>query len=181
MNGDPEEAGVGAGGTRSAGIEVGAAGNLGTLRFELAKHAIRHGELRLASQVASLNGLQSRATQIMSWSIAGATALVAAAATTDWRWPAGATAGALLLTALFCLGALWPRTWNAPGYDPRTIMAEPLGTELEALESVGFGYSDGIRANAARLERAVNLLRCAWVLLVASPLLGLLALAFTGG
>jgi hypothetical protein len=161
-------------------VEVGASRSNGTLRFALATHAMRHGEVRLASQVASLAGLQTRATQLMSWSIAGATALFAAALTTAWRIPASVTSLLLFATALLCLRVLWPKTWSAPGYEPSRIIHYHSATELEMLENLALGYDQGIRDNAQQLEEAVGRLRVAWACLLLAPVAGVIALLVVG-
>ena len=58
------------------------------------------------------------------------------------------------------------------GYDPSIITSDPLGSELEALESIAAGLSPGIQANNRRLREMGRFLRGAGWLLIAAPVLG---------
>src|SRR5262245_54989647 len=67
-------------------IEVGASDD--TLRYWLAKEALRQGEVQMAAQSAALQSLASRATSILGWSVTITGALAAAAVSGPYRVPA---------------------------------------------------------------------------------------------
>lgn len=146
------------------------------LRYWRAKEAMRQGELQLATQLAGVAGLQTRATAILGWTVAIALALSAAASAAHWRLPLAASAVPVLLSAVCCVITLWPRDYSEPGWRPSVLMDMSYGTELEILESLAQGYDTGIRANDAALRRRARWLRAAWVLFLAAPLVALLSL-----
>ena len=61
------------------------------------------------------------------------------------------------------------------GYDPLVIACDQLGSELEVLESVGEGLSNGIQANNLRLDAMGRMLRWAGWLLILAPVVGAVA------
>jgi hypothetical protein len=159
-------------------IELGAVG--GELRYWRANEAIRQGEARLEAQSAVRTALEARATALTGWA---AVALLAATSvvfsSTTFAPQAGAfVAGLVLLwAAVEGIHAVRPRDWAMRGYDPSVIISDTLGTELEALESLAGGITDGIQANNRRLDGMGRSLRRTGKLLIAAPLAGGVAYA----
>lgn len=153
-------------------IEVGAADE--SLRYCLAKEALRQGELQIAAQISALQSLATRATAILGWSITVASALIAAAISGPWKPAALPAAGFMFAAALCCFIALWPRDWTLPGHDPRWLLSRPFATELEVMESMASGYADGNEQNIRRLQRFGGFLRAAWVCFLLAPLGGII-------
>lgn len=156
-------------------IEVGAADD--TLRYSLAKEALRQGELQIAAQISALQSLATRATAILGWSVTVASALTAAAISGPWKIEALTAAGFMFAAGLCCVIALWPRDWTLPGHDPRWLLSSPFNTELEVLESMASGYANGNANNLERLHRFGRLLRAAWLLFLLTPLGGVIGWA----
>jgi hypothetical protein len=152
-------------------IELGAVG--GELRYRRAKEAIRQGEARLDAQSAVRTALEARATALTGWA---AVALLAATSvvfsSTTFAPQAGAfVAGLVLLwAAVEGIHAVRPRDWAMRGYDPSVVISDTLGSELEALESLAGGITDGIQANNLRLDSMGRSLRRTGKLLIAAPL-----------
>jgi hypothetical protein len=71
---------------------------------------------------------------------------------------------------------VWPRFWSHPGYDPRLIIDDRHGTELEQLESLALGYANGIEVNRRHLDGAGGRMRAAFCLLGLAPLTGAIVL-----
>ena len=158
------------------GIEVGA--TEGDLRYWKAKEAVRQGEARLTAQAAVRTALEARAIALTGW--AAVSLLAATGAGFAARDAAGligtATAGAILFAAsALGIHAARPRDWTMVGHDPSVIKSDPLGSELEVLESVADGLSPGIQANDNRLHGMGRLLRVAGWLLIAAPMFGAVA------
>lgn len=153
-------------------IEVGASAD--GVRYWMAVEACRQGEVRLTAQAASLTAIETRCTSILSWSVAGALALVAGA--TQGRWQALAIGAGLSLAAaaVASIAGLWPRRWHPPGYAQPDLKAMQARTELAVRERIALGYATGIEQNAARLALAGRLLRVAWIAFAASPVAGLI-------
>jgi len=159
-----------------ADIEVGA--TEGDLRYWLAKEAIRHGEVHLQSQQSNLIAMETRAGAIFGWSIP--TILGLGTVASQGHHPGAAIGSAVCLAgaACACAWALWPQKWGHAGYRPGILLSEKLPSELEVLESIAAGYDETATVNDARLSRFWRWLRMAWILFLASPLVGGLTLAF---
>jgi len=154
-------------------IEVGAADN--DLRLWRAKEAVRQGEGRLNAQAQARVALEGRGTATTGWASASLLALVAAGFASPAALPriAIAATGLLFLTAAgLCIAAIRPRDWAMVGYDPTVILDDDNKSELEALESVALGLSDGIQGNNRRLKRTGQLLRYAGWTMIAAPIIG---------
>lgn len=174
-------------------IEVGATLEDGTLDYWVTKEAIRQAELRLATQITSVNGIMNRATSILGWSVTISLALIAWMMSDSIFIGFGtprAAAGPLLpaaiamvictfVAALCCIPALWPGKWRGPGHDPRLLCTVTLKTEFEVLRAVAGGYVQASDQNAQALGRLVVWLRSAWVFFVASPAVGLITYVAT--
>ena len=65
------------------------------------------------------------------------------------------------------------------GYDPRVILEDTLGTELEVLKSIALGLSLGFQDNNRRLIEMATSLRFAGWLLIAAPFIGAAAYGAT--
>ena len=163
--------------TEADEIEVGATG--GSLRICLAREAMRNAEARLTAQAASLTATETRATSILGWVVAGVF-LLGAGAVSDphtlaghFRAAAASAAIMLLASGLLCVTGLWPRDWTVVGYQPGEITDTGLTTELELLEHLYEGYSEGIIQNDARLISFGNTLATAWVFFLAAPVVAL--------
>lgn len=153
--------------SRDGEIEVGETGD--TLRFWLAKEAIRHGETHLTAQAASLSAMEARATSILGWAVTGVFALGALATTGQYRAAAGFAAAVLSIAAVFCIVGLWPRGWAVAGLHPAQIRNSGKDTELGVLEYVALCYEAAIDLNVSRLKGFGRYLACSWVCFVASP------------
>ena len=157
-------------------IELGAVG--GELRFWRAKEGIRQGEARLEAQSAVRTALEARATALTGWA---AVALLAATSVAFSSATFAAQAGAfvagliLLWAAVEGIHAVRPRDWAMRGYDPSVIISDTLRTELESLESLAGGITEGIQANNQRLNGMGRSLRRTGKLLIAAPLAGAVA------
>lgn len=149
-------------------IEVGESG--GTLRYWAAKEAIRHGELHLTSQAASLSAMESRATSILGWAITGVFALGALSTTGLYRAAAGFAAVLLFVSAVSCVVGLFPRNWAVAGMLPAQVRNSGQKTELEVLEHLGKGYDEAIQRNNIRLGSFGYYLRFSWICFAASPI-----------
>jgi hypothetical protein len=156
-------------------IEVSASDAEGDLRYWKAREAVRQGEARLTAQAAIRTAMEARATAITGWAAASLLVVTAAGfAAPSWpsRGGAALTAFVLLAAAGLCIYAVRPRDWGITGYDPQIIMGDPLGTELEVVESIADGISPSIQANNRRLNSMGKLLRWAGWLLIAAPFPG---------
>jgi hypothetical protein len=161
----------------SEGIEVGV--EEGGLRYWRAKEAMRQAELQLTAQAATKQAFETRAAALLSWIVA-ISSLMSAGGTFSTRIiPVMAMLGVLTVSALICISVVWPRFWSQPGYDPRLIMEDQHGTELEQLESLALGYANGIEGNEQRLDRDARRMRAAFCLLGLVPLTGAIALLLT--
>lgn len=154
-------------------IDVGAAD--GTLRYWLAKEAVRQGEIGIGAQMAVIQSLATRATTLMGWSVTVASALAAAAISGPWTVPASAAAAFMVLSGLCAFIGLWPRDWKLAGHDSKWILSGALPTELEILESMALGSAEGIKQNAGALRRFAFWLRGAWVFFLLAPVAGFAA------
>jgi hypothetical protein len=157
----------------------------------LAKEAVRHGELRLGTQISSMNGMMSRATSILGWSVTISLALGGWLASNSLSAPVsgkspepanlqvliGALAVALstFASAICCIPVLWPGQWRGPGHEPRLLFAAECETESEMLEAMAKGYRDASAINVVALGRIIRWLRAAWFFFAASPAIGLIA------
>jgi hypothetical protein len=83
----------------------------------------------------------------------------------------------LLWAAVEGIHAVRPRDWAMRGYDPSVVITDTLGSELESLESLAGGITDGIQANNRRLDGMGRSLRRTGRLLIAAPLSGALTYA----
>lgn len=155
-------------------VEIGATD--ADLRLWLAKEAVRHGELLLASQLSNLTAMETRATALFGWSVPAILVLGAAALNARYTGPAIAAASLLAGAAVACAYGLWPQKWSHAGYDPREILDEKLTSELEVLEAMAGGYAEGANLNKARLDHLAVCLRFAWACFIASPVAGGIAL-----
>lgn len=155
--------------------EVGATG--GELRYWLAKEAMRQSEVRLAGQAASLQAMETRATSLLTWSVTLSVALVAAASTERFFWPATAGAVFALCTAAMAILALWPRSWFSGGHRPSVL--EKLGhdTELGFLEQMAMGNEAAADSNEERLRYFARLIRLCWISLALAPVAAAAAMA----
>ncbi|HWD58079.1 MAG TPA: hypothetical protein VG308_07375 [Stellaceae bacterium] len=160
-------------GTEDSQVEAGATGD--TLRLWQAREALRHAELRLASQTASLQAFEARAAALMGWFVTGVSAIGGAAVVSlsgGTYWRAGAIVAALipaLAGAFEASTVLWPKNWHDPGYTPDVVM-DACESELQQLEYLTAGYAAGINENRVFLDRAGRLMRRAWWLLFAIPI-----------
>ena len=157
-------------------IEVG---NLGdSLRYWLAKEALRQGELGLTSQMSALDAMMSRASAIFGWSVTVTIALVGIASLPGGpQFPAFAALVCAFRAAVFCVCALWPRNWALNGYDPVSVINQTYGTELEVLESMAKGLAEAKRLNGAASQRVGIFLRLGWLCFCLSPVAGLAPVA----
>ena len=158
----------------SGDIEVGAVD--GELRYWLAKEAARQGEGRLNAQSAIRAALEARATALTGWSavsLLAATGAVFTVVNTPARLGALAAGSVLFIAAILGIHAVRPRPWSMVGYDPLVIVHDTLTSELEVLESIGAGLSEGIQANNLRLNAMGLMLRWAGWLLILAPVVGI--------
>ena len=149
-------------------VEVGATD--GDLRYWRAKEAIRHAELNIGSQTANLASMESRATSILGWAIAGVTVLVAVVITGPFRAAALAAAFSLFVATLFSILGLRAKDWGVVGYNPRKLLEDTHSSELEVLESFGRGYAETIDKNEGILRNFSICLTVAWAALAATPI-----------
>jgi len=99
--------------------------------------------------------MEARATAITGWAAASLLVVIGASfAAPGWpsRGAAVLTASALLVSACLRIYAARPHDWGITGYDRQVIPGDPLGTELEVLESVAKEISPSIQANNKRLN-----------------------------
>jgi hypothetical protein len=174
-------------------IEVGSASTDGTLRYWLAKEAVRQGELSLGSQISALARLMASATSILGWSVTISLALTAAIASAvappspnaqsvllpllrHALWPAVAAEVLTLTAAVCCVVVLWPHRWHSPGHEPALLLASQYDTELEVLEAMASGYAAAADRNSDRLTRLEKWLHVAWGCFVGAPIAGGVAL-----
>jgi hypothetical protein len=159
-------------------IEVGARGD--ELRLWKAKEALRHAELRLGSQAATLQAFEARATSILGWLVAILTTIAGAAVVI---LSGGHTVRAAALCVAFvpatiaifaAAGVVWPKLWCVPGYDPAVVMSE-CDNELQQIEFFVHGYGIGIRENAHVLAESGERVQRAWRGLILMPPTGFAA------
>lgn len=153
-------------------IEVGATDQ--NLRLWRAKEAVRHAELRIASQTANRGGLETRATSIIGWSVPSALAAVALVANPATAWvsrPAIAALGCFIVSALLGAAALWPRPWAIVGQPPDVLIDGSEQSELEHQEAIASDYGLAISENTRQLKLLNWLIRLAWLALTAAPVL----------
>ena len=163
-------------------IEVGATDK--DLRLWRAKEAVRHAELRIASQTTNRNGLETRATSIIGWSVPSALGAVALIANPNTAWLDRYAVTALVcLLAAAALGAtaLWPRRWNIVGHPPDVFMNGSEQSELAHQEVIASDYGLAIRENEQQLKQLGWLIRLAWLALAAAPLLTTAVVAWNYG
>ena len=88
----------------------------------------------------------------------------------------GATAAAVVLFVAAALGiyAVRPRDWSLVGYEPdvMTGLSARFATELEAVEYICIGLTDGIAINNKRIDQTGLMLRWAGWLLIGAPVVG---------
>lgn len=146
------------------------------LQFWKAKEAFRQGELKLTQQSAVLDGLRLQATSLLGWSVTIGVALAAAALTKGLPDVAVVVVTSITITAALCIGTLWVTSgWRFSSFNPLQIMDNPLGSELEVLESLALGSQDSIVKNRRMIGVRSQLLRMAWISFAAMPIVGLLA------
>lgn len=151
-------------------IEVGETGS--SLRYWLAKEAVRQAELHLAAQAASITAMESRATSILGWSVAGVFVLGSGALSGQFRAPAAVAAALLFISAVLCVTGLWPRMWGVSGHAaPLDIMHSSADTELNFLEQLAEKYHVTIEHNNKRLDKFKTFLSISWVSFVISPII----------
>lgn len=152
-------------------IEVGETAADG-LRYWRAKEAVRHGEARLTFQATALAALETRATSLVGWAAAGATAMVSAlllaTLSRPGAWAASAALGALVLAAAAGVTVLWPRGWTPFG-DPNGVLDSQETTELGDLEALAGGLGLAAAGNAKRLVSSGRLLTIGLGLLALAP------------
>lgn len=153
-------------------IEVGADGD--DLRYWQAKEAMRHAELRLASQAVTLQSFEARGTSILGWVVAIITTVSGSALVS---LNSGRVGLALVLCSAFVPAALavwaavrivWPKEWTVPGYEP-AILRSKCENELQQIEALATGYEVGIAENAQFLSQAGKRVRRAWISLALTP------------
>jgi uncharacterized membrane protein YgcG len=154
-------------------IEVGAADD--SIRYWLAKEAIRQGDLAIVTQISAIQSLATRATAILGWSVTVSGALIAAAVAGPWKLAAGVATAIMFLAAFCCFVALWPRDWKLSGHSSRWLLSAPHATELEVLESMALGYAEGSDLNSRSPQRFARWLRAAWIFFLMAPLAGFVA------
>jgi hypothetical protein len=159
-------------------IEVGANGD--ELAYWQAKEAMRHAEMRLSSQAATLSAFEARATSILGWIVAVLTTIAGAAtvALSNSNMTRALALGAVFVPAAITVYAasrgVWPKRWCVPGFEPAEVMSE-CENELQQIKALAFSYGAGIRDNAKFLEIASDNIRRAWWGLVLTPLTGIVA------
>jgi hypothetical protein len=153
-------------------IEVGARGD--DLRYWQSKEALRHAEMRLGSQAATLQAFEARATSILGWLVAVLTTISGAALVTlngGHATRAAALCVAFVPATIAILAAanvVWPKQWSVPGYEPIVVVSE-CENELQQIEFFVNGYATGIRENAQFLSGAGDRVRRAWWGLMLTP------------
>lgn len=141
-----------------------------------AKEGLRQCELRLASQALNLTAMESRATSVLTWCMAGLTGLSLA---TGGQMPRNGVLVSIILLALAggaCVAALWPRNWAMTGFHSVWEDALDLPSITEIIESMSISYIRGISSNTRRLRNFSRLMCAAWLLFLLAPLP--LAIAF---
>ncbi len=124
-------------------------------------------ELRLATQITSMNGIMNRATSVLGWSVTISLALIAWLASNNISAVSAGTppnpanlqlfkaaiavAGCTFATALCCIPALWPGKWRGPGHDPNLLRAATYGTEIEMLKAMASGYAQAASQSCTSL------------------------------
>lgn len=162
--------------TPSGEIEVGEIEGDG-LRLWRATQAVRHAELHLSAQASNLAAMESRATSILGWSVAGTFVLGAGAVSETYRAAASIGAACLFLAGfVIVIGIFWPYKWGVSGYQPKYLLDEKFQTELEYLEYFAGGYQATIIENEKRLIGFSKYLKASWFLFLASPLAAFVAL-----
>ena len=152
--------------------EVGASDD--TIRLCRATAAVRHAELRLASQATNRTGLETRATSIIGWSVPIALAAVALILIPQIQWityPALAVVAAFLVAAGLACAALWPRDWNVVGVPAGIVLSATDASELQFQERVAGDYGKAITENQRQLLILSWLIRLAWIAMAVAPLL----------
>ena len=147
-----------------------------------AREAVRQAEVRLTGQAAALTTLETRATSIVSWSVAVAAGALAFALgdgqARHLQWGAGVGAVAMWGAAVIAARVLAPRDWTVAGHRPPAVLRGDDDEEVEGFfRSLAEGYERGISDNAARLRAGSGALR--WALrgvLLAGPAAGLASL-----
>jgi hypothetical protein len=153
-------------------IQVGLAG--GDLPYWRAKEAVRHAEVRLAGQVQANQALESRATSMPGWSVAGLLALGAGVVSGSHFLAASVSAACLGFTALLCVYSIVRREFRyVPGYDPKILLEDNSESEYEALVGLAKGYQSSVERNAEAFVHLKTLLAVAIISMALAPLLGL--------
>ncbi len=142
----------------------------------LAKEAIRIGELGIAQQNSNLQAMESRAASLLGWLAPMIVALAGAALKLEWRLLACATIVPLILSAICCVAALWPKDWGYPSYTITDMQGWSVSTELETQERLALAYERTIQAQGKGLMRFSRWLTAAWIFLFLAPLAALCVL-----
>jgi hypothetical protein len=153
--------------------EVGAVG--AELRYWRANEAVRQGEMLLRLQATTRSSIISQATTMLGWVVTAATASVGIAIGStreEWRDASIAIAIGLGITAFICVYIVFPRNMSNETFEPYQILDSKLPSELEILESMAEGHSQGIDNNKKRLISLRFALILAWLLFALSPVAG---------
>lgn len=152
-------------------IEVGEVQADG-LDYWRAKEAMRQGEARLAFQATALMALEARATSLVGWSVAGATAMVSALLIASLpqatAWAAAAALVSLTLAAMAGASVLRPGDWTPFG-NPQALLNSTHKNELTDLQAMAGGLELARSSNADRLKRRGRALALGLLLLAATP------------
>lgn len=146
----------------------------GGLRLWAARLAVEHTEKRLDVQSTSMDGMFTKATQILGWNVAMMAAFLALTQKGQVVSPLLAVLCVGSITVCLCIAVLWPRQFHAPGQSVKYLIHDQhFRTELQALEEMAYGNEDAIKANRTHLARKAFYLRLAWVSFALTPAAGI--------
>ncbi|WP_137178788.1 hypothetical protein [Roseomonas sp. AR75] len=147
-----------------------------TMQLVRAKEALRQVEQRLAAQATTLATLETRATSLVGWAlaglVAGGAALVTPAVPTVLAYAAAGLIAALLASAVTAALAIAPRDWGVQGHLPRDVIGDFDESEAKFLEWLAEGLGKAAEDNRQRITDAARRLQISLLWFIAAAPLG---------
>lgn len=165
--------------TDTQAVEVGEIAAEG-LRLWRARQAVEHSAKRLEFQESSLDGIMTRASQTLGWSVTLSCAFLALAGGKNLPFTMSAL-GFFSVTTAFCtLMVMRPADWAPPVQTASWFLKSTLPNELAILERQALSYEKGIIENRPRLKSCALWLGLSWVSFALMPVIAALTHVLTG-
>jgi hypothetical protein len=145
------------------------------------KESMRQGEMALQYQGSTWASLMGQTTTLLGWMVTGISAaggIAFGASRYDFRLAAVILIAGWLATASICIFSIRPRLMSTPGFNPPQIWGSTLADELTLRVALMEGVTQGIEQNRLQIAATRKLLLAAWIIFVATPLLGVGYLVF---